>query len=354
MHDIYDRPLHEQSHGESFLDIAINRLAPNGLYLFDEPEAALSLRGQLALMRRMHELLPHDCQFVVATHSPILLGFPSARIHLLDDDGHARDRLRRRPAGGADARVPRRARPVLPGAARMIRAVSLDSVEGDDYPFSIPAIRSLGTIELASGRDDLRRRERERQVDAGRGDRRRRRLQRRGRRRATCASRRASRTRSCTGTCISCATTAACATAVLPRAESFYNLATHVEELGDVQPRLRRHRAARAVARRVVPRAAGHRFFGATGSTSSTSPRRRSRCAGARADPADARARRGGLAVHRRRRTRRSCSRIPVRAIYALDEDGIGETPWRGDRGRRADALVPRRPRPVPAPPTGD
>jgi len=87
MHDIYDRPLHEQSHGESFLDVAINRLAPNGLYLFDEPEAALSLRGQLALMRRMHELLPHDCQFVVATHSPVLLGFPNARIYLLDEDG---------------------------------------------------------------------------------------------------------------------------------------------------------------------------------------------------------------------------------------------------------------------------
>jgi predicted ATPase len=87
MHDVYDRPLHEQSHGESFLDIAVNRLAPNGLYLFDEPEAALSLRGQLALMRRLHELLDHDCQFVVATHSPVLLGFPGARIYLLDDDG---------------------------------------------------------------------------------------------------------------------------------------------------------------------------------------------------------------------------------------------------------------------------
>lgn len=87
MRDVYDRPLHEQSHGESFLDIAVNRLAPNGLYLLDEPEAALSLRGQLALMQRMHELLAADCQFVVATHSPVLLGFPDARIHLLDDDG---------------------------------------------------------------------------------------------------------------------------------------------------------------------------------------------------------------------------------------------------------------------------
>src|SRR4051794_16242541 len=87
MHNVFDRPLHEQSHGESFLDIALNRLAPNGLYLFDEPEAALSLRGQLALMRRMHELVEQDCQFVVATHSPILLGYPEAAIYELSDDG---------------------------------------------------------------------------------------------------------------------------------------------------------------------------------------------------------------------------------------------------------------------------
>jgi predicted ATPase len=87
MQDVFQRSLHEQSHGESFLDIAVNRLAPNGLYLFDEPEAALSMRGQLALMQRLHELLTQDCQFVVATHSPILLGFPDARIHLFDEDG---------------------------------------------------------------------------------------------------------------------------------------------------------------------------------------------------------------------------------------------------------------------------
>jgi len=87
MQDVFQRDLHEQSHGESFLDIAVNRLAPNGLYLFDEPEAALSLRGQLALMQRMHELLANDCQFVVATHSPILLGFPAARIYLLEEEG---------------------------------------------------------------------------------------------------------------------------------------------------------------------------------------------------------------------------------------------------------------------------
>src|SRR3954452_17723814 len=87
MQKVYERPLHEQSHGESFLDVAMNRLAPNGLYVFDEPEAALSLRGQLALMRRMHELERADCQFVTATHSPILLGYPDAAIYMLSDDG---------------------------------------------------------------------------------------------------------------------------------------------------------------------------------------------------------------------------------------------------------------------------
>ena len=85
--DVYDRPLHEQSHGESFLDIAVNRLGPRGFYLFDEPEAALSVRGQLALMRRMHELVQEQSQFVIATHSPILLGYPDATILELSDAG---------------------------------------------------------------------------------------------------------------------------------------------------------------------------------------------------------------------------------------------------------------------------
>ena len=81
------RSLHEQSHGESFLDIAVNRLGPRGFYLFDEPEAALSVRGQLALIRRMHELVLERSQFVVATHSPILLGYPEATILELSEDG---------------------------------------------------------------------------------------------------------------------------------------------------------------------------------------------------------------------------------------------------------------------------
>jgi predicted ATPase len=85
--DVYQRPLHEQSHGESFLDIAVNRLGPRGLYLFDEPEAALSVRGQLALMRRIHELVAEHSQFIVATHSAILLGYPGATILELSEDG---------------------------------------------------------------------------------------------------------------------------------------------------------------------------------------------------------------------------------------------------------------------------
>jgi predicted ATPase len=87
MHDVFERPLHEQSHGESFLDIAINRFGPRGFYVLDEPEAALSVRGQLALLARMHELVREDSQFVIATHSPILLGYPDAAILMLDEDG---------------------------------------------------------------------------------------------------------------------------------------------------------------------------------------------------------------------------------------------------------------------------
>ena len=87
LQDVFQRPLHEQSHGESFLDIAVNRLGPRGLYLFDEPEAALSVGGQLALLRRMHELVQEHSQFVVATHSPILLGYPDASILELTAEG---------------------------------------------------------------------------------------------------------------------------------------------------------------------------------------------------------------------------------------------------------------------------
>jgi predicted ATPase len=81
------KSLHEQSHGESFISLLKNRFGPNGFYVLDEPEAALSLRGVLALMRRMHDLAAEGSQFVVSTHSPVLLGFPEATIYALSTDG---------------------------------------------------------------------------------------------------------------------------------------------------------------------------------------------------------------------------------------------------------------------------
>src|SRR6266542_5253174 len=80
-------PLHERSHGESFIALVTHRFGPNGLYILDEPEAALSLRGNLALMRRIHDLVAEGSQFIVSTHSPILLGYPDAKIYVLSESG---------------------------------------------------------------------------------------------------------------------------------------------------------------------------------------------------------------------------------------------------------------------------
>ena len=85
----YGGKLHEKSHGESFISLVTHRFGPNGLYILDEPEAALSLRGNLALIRRMHDLVAEGSQFVVSTHSPILLGYPGATIYVLSADGIA-------------------------------------------------------------------------------------------------------------------------------------------------------------------------------------------------------------------------------------------------------------------------
>ncbi|MBS1879276.1 MAG: AAA family ATPase [Actinobacteria bacterium] len=81
------KSLHEQSHGESFLALLVNRFGPDGLYLLDEPEAALSAQNCLTCLRRMHELVEAGSQFVVATHSPILLAYPGATIYECGDRG---------------------------------------------------------------------------------------------------------------------------------------------------------------------------------------------------------------------------------------------------------------------------
>jgi predicted ATPase len=72
--------LHEKSHGESFLALVVNRFGPDGFYLLDEPEAALSTQNCLTLLRRVHELVSEGSQFVIATHSPIVLAYPEAKI----------------------------------------------------------------------------------------------------------------------------------------------------------------------------------------------------------------------------------------------------------------------------------
>lgn len=78
---------HEQSHGESFLAVAQGQLRSNGLYLFDEPEAALSPQRQLTLLAEIYACAQQGSQFIIVTHSPILLGLPGAQILSFDDNG---------------------------------------------------------------------------------------------------------------------------------------------------------------------------------------------------------------------------------------------------------------------------
>lgn len=79
------RSLHRQSHGESFLAMVQANFQPNGLYLLDEPEAALSPQRQLTLLLEIHRLAGQGAQFIMVSHSPILLGIPNAQ--LLSFDG---------------------------------------------------------------------------------------------------------------------------------------------------------------------------------------------------------------------------------------------------------------------------
>jgi predicted ATPase len=84
------KSLHEQSHGESFLALMMNRFGGQGIYVLDEPEAALSPQRQLAVLSRIHDLVNNDSQFIIATHSPILMAYPDAYIYSFSSDGIAR------------------------------------------------------------------------------------------------------------------------------------------------------------------------------------------------------------------------------------------------------------------------
>lgn len=86
------RPLHTRSHGEAFLSVLTNRLE-SGLYFLDEPESALSPQRQLALLAAMHGRVADGAQFVIATHSPILLTYPGATLVSCDGPALAEVRL---------------------------------------------------------------------------------------------------------------------------------------------------------------------------------------------------------------------------------------------------------------------
>lgn len=81
------KSLHEQSHGEAFLALFMNRLGGSSLFVLDEPEAALSPQRQLVMLSRLHQLVELGSQFIIATHSPILMAYPNATIYECGERG---------------------------------------------------------------------------------------------------------------------------------------------------------------------------------------------------------------------------------------------------------------------------
>ncbi|MNO59108.1 DNA replication and repair protein RecF [compost metagenome] len=81
------RSLHMMSHGESFFAAFMNRFSGKGLYIMDEPEAALSPFRQMAMLSRIHDLVHKQSQFIISTHSPILMAYPDSAIYQLTPEG---------------------------------------------------------------------------------------------------------------------------------------------------------------------------------------------------------------------------------------------------------------------------
>lgn len=87
LHAYGGQSLHQQSHGESFMSLFQHRFGEKAIYLLDEPEAALSPQRQLTFLKLLHDFVnKYDCQFIIATHSPILLGYPEAKIYQFEDN----------------------------------------------------------------------------------------------------------------------------------------------------------------------------------------------------------------------------------------------------------------------------
>ncbi|MCK7488171.1 MAG: hypothetical protein MZU97_23825 [Bacillus subtilis] len=84
---MYAKTLSEESHGEAYLDFFASRLAPKRLYLLDEAEVPLSAQNQLSLLVLIHNAVKEGCQFILSTHSPILMAYPEATIYHVDSSG---------------------------------------------------------------------------------------------------------------------------------------------------------------------------------------------------------------------------------------------------------------------------
>ena len=110
------RSLHEQSHGESFLALLMKRFGGQSLFMLDEPEAALSPQRQLAALARMHALVRQKSQFIIATHSPILMAYPDAAIFHFSAEGIQR-------VAYEDTEHYRVTRDFLANPARMLKAL---------------------------------------------------------------------------------------------------------------------------------------------------------------------------------------------------------------------------------------
>lgn len=89
----WGKSLHEQSHGESFFSIFLHRLRGQGMYILDEPESALSPQRQIEFLVRLDELVKQKSQFIIATHSPIILSYPNAKIIEISRQGICEQKL---------------------------------------------------------------------------------------------------------------------------------------------------------------------------------------------------------------------------------------------------------------------
>ncbi|WP_436375042.1 AAA family ATPase [Cytobacillus sp. BC1816] len=87
------RSLHEQSHGEAFFSTFLHRFRGNGIYILDEPEAALSPLRQMSMLTRIHDLVREHSQFIIATHSPIIMAYPDAAIYEFSEEGISEKKL---------------------------------------------------------------------------------------------------------------------------------------------------------------------------------------------------------------------------------------------------------------------